>query len=113
VSTAAYQREYVKSTPERKAKARALVAKYQREHPEYVAYRGAKQRCNNERNAAYKNYGGRGIKFLFESFAQFFAVLGPRPEGLTLDRIDNDGHYEPSNVRWADYSTQIRNQRHS
>jgi hypothetical protein len=78
---------------------------------EYQAYHSAKNRCNNPRNPGYKYYGGRGIRFLFTSFEQFFAELGPRPPGLSLDRIDNDGNYEPGNARWAARSEQRRNQR--
>ena len=59
----------------------------------------------------YANYGGRGIKFLFTSFEQFFAELGPRPKGKSVDRINNDGHYEPGNVQWATRSEQRKNQR--
>jgi hypothetical protein len=59
----------------------------------------------------YQNYGGRGIKFLFTSFEQWFAELGHRPLGETIDRIDNDGHYEPGNVKWSTRSEQNSNQR--
>ena len=79
--------------------------------PEYNAYRHAKARCTNPKHRQWADWGGRGIKFLFTDFAQFFAVLGPRPKGLWLDRRDNDGHYEPSNVRWATPSQQNSNQR--
>jgi hypothetical protein len=65
------------------------------------------------------NYGARGIRFLFTSFEEFFAELGPRPEGkdangkalCSLDRKNNDGHYQPGNVRWATASEQRSNQR--
>lgn len=60
-----------------------------------------KYRCINKHHSSWKHYGGRGIEFRFSSFAEFFAELGPRPKGLTLDRIDNDGHYEVGNVRWV------------
>jgi hypothetical protein len=50
-----------------------------RQTPEWEAYYGAWQRCTNSKNKAYKNYGGRGIKFLFQSFDQFFAELGRKP----------------------------------
>jgi len=78
---------------------------------EYAAYQDAKRRCINPQYQAYADYGGRGIKFLFPSFEQFFAELGKRPEGRTLDRINNEGHYERGNVRWATWSEQSRNQR--
>jgi len=77
----------------------------------YLSYHGAKQRCNNPNAPRYEDYGGRGIEFRFKSIVELFNYLGDRPEGLTLDRIDNDGHYEIGNVRWATYSEQNRNQR--
>ena len=80
-----------------------------KETPEYRAYRNAKCRCGNPNTHNHHNYGGRGIKFLFTSFEQFYAEIGPRPCGLTLDRIHNEGHYKPGNVRWATRSQQNRN----
>lgn len=58
--------------------------------PEYKAYNNAKQRCTNPNYKGWHNYGGRGIKFLFTNFEQFFAELGRRPKGKSLDRKDND-----------------------
>lgn len=78
---------------------------------EYKIFNSAKQRCRNEKNPKWKYYGGRGIKFLFTSFRQFMKELGPRPPGLTVDRINNDGNYEPGNVRWATRSEQQLNRR--
>lgn len=70
--------------------------------PEYRIYQGAKARCTNPNRAAWKDYGGRGIEFRFESFRQFYEVVGPRPSKRhMIDRIDNDRHYEPGNVRWV------------
>jgi hypothetical protein len=80
--------------------------------PEWDAYVHAQQRCNNPKNISYVDYGGRGIKFLFTSFEQFFAELGFRPDGKSLDRYpSNDGHYEPGNVRWATAVQQANNKR--
>jgi hypothetical protein len=80
-----------------------------RNAPEYHAYYDAKRRCTKPKYCSYHRYGGRGIKFLFKSFRQFYDELGKRPNGLTLDRMDNDGNYEPGNVRWATRKEQARN----
>ena len=77
---------------------------------EYMSYIDAKRRCTNSTVASYPRYGGRGIKFLFTSFEQWFAELGHRPVGKTVDRINNDEHYSPGNVRWATPKEQRRNQ---
>lgn len=74
------------------------------------------QRCTNPNNAKYSYYGGRGIKVCarwLASFADFLADVGERPSPkLTLDRFpNNDGNYEPGNVRWATWSEQMRNRR--
>lgn len=77
---------------------------------EYLSYRAAKKRCHNPSHDSYKYYGGRGIKFLFKSFEEFLVALGPKPSPKhSVDRINNDGHYEPSNVRWATASEQQAN----
>src|ERR1700677_3037238 len=81
------------------------------ETAEYRAFRDALNRCTNPTLECWNNYGGRGIRFLFTSFEQFFAELGPRPEGMTLDRKNNDGNYEPGNVRWATWEEQQNNRR--
>lgn len=80
--------------------------------PEYYVYVAAKQRCTNPRNASYKNYGGRGIKFKFKDFQEFIKHIGLRPNSkVQLDRIKNDGNYEVGNVRWATKEEQMLNRR--
>lgn len=78
------------------------------------AYADAKRRCTNpysDLNA--RRYKERGIEFRFSSFQEFIAHIGPRPEGCSLDRIDNDGHYELGNVRWATRKQQAANRDNS
>ena len=81
--------------------------------PEYNAFRVAKCRCARGNDYRfYSNYRGRGIKFLFSSFHEFLKCLGRRPSTKhVLDRIDNDGNYEPGNVRWATISESMKNRR--
>jgi hypothetical protein len=79
---------------------------------EYSAFRQAKRRCTNPKAHNWKDYGGRGIKFCFESFEQFLAHIGPRPTPEhSLDRIENDGNYELGNVKWSTKLEQNRNRR--
>jgi hypothetical protein len=79
---------------------------------EYKAFWGAQQRCQNPKNPQYMNYGARGIEFRFDNVVDFYAEVGPRPTPAhSLDRIDNDGHYEKGNLRWATKKEQRLNQR--
>lgn len=77
---------------------------------EYLSYKNAFYRCNNQ---ADKNYYGRGIKFLYTGFKQFMQDVGPKPsKEHSLDRINNNGNYEPGNCRWVTIIEQARNRRH-
>lgn len=80
----------------------------------YTSWDTMTQRCTNPNNIAYKWYGGRGITICerWRKFANFLIDMGDRPEGTTLDRIDSNGNYEPSNCRWATRDVQHANQRH-
>jgi hypothetical protein len=82
------------------------------------SWRGMRERCNNPNHKHYKHYGGRGIKVCeewnnsFHSFL-FWSNNNGYAEGLSIDRKDNDGNYEPDNCRWANAKTQNRNSRHN
>lgn len=82
--------------------------------PEYWVWVAMRYRCNNNNSPVYKHYGGRGIKICerWNSFDNFISDMGRRPAGrYSIDRIDVDGDYEPSNCRWATQKQQTINRR--
>lgn len=82
-------------------------------HELFATWKMMWRRCTDEEYKQYKDYGGRGIAVCdrWKSFEHFAQDMGTRPEGMTLDRKNNDGNYEPGNCRWATRKEQIANQR--
>ncbi len=80
---------------------------------EYSSWGAMFQRCVNPNNPAYPRYGGRGISICkrWHKYENFLADMGRCPLGKSIDRINNDGNYDPHNCRWATATEQARNQR--
>lgn len=83
--------------------------------PTYYVWAAMIQRCTNPKNRDWASYGGRGITVdtRWRDFKEFLADMGEKPDGLTLDRIDNNGDYGPSNCRWTTTKIQANNKRNS
>jgi len=90
---------------------------FKNQHPFYNAWKSMIARCSNPNAKAYKDYGNRGIIVCerwvvkAQGFKNFVADMGEKPQGYSLERIDNNGNYEPSNCKWASKTEQQRNQR--
>ena len=85
-----------------------------KQHYLYSTWIGMKVRCYNPKRTNYQYYGARGIKVCqrwLDDFWNFVEDMGDRPEGHTLDRIETDGNYEPSNCKWSTHSEQASNKR--
>lgn len=83
--------------------------------PTYLSWGAMRARCKNPKNKKYHLYGGRGVSVCarWDKFENFLCDMGVRPEGMTLDRRDFNGNYEPGNCRWATYKEQAHNCRNS
>lgn len=84
--------------------------------PTYKTWNAMRARCQNPKSLAYSKYGARGIKVCdrWNTFAEFLADMGARPgPEYSIDRIDNSGHYEPGNCRWATVPQQVSNKRNN
>ncbi len=81
----------------------------------YWTWKGIWHRCTNPNYVYYHRYGGRGITVCdrWRSFDNFYVDMGDKPVGLTLERIDNDGNYEPDNCKWATWEVQANNKTHA
>lgn len=99
----------------KKCEINSAMKRHKDKGPEYKAWVSMKSRCYNPNENGYEHYGGRGIKVCdrwLDDYQSFLDDMGKRPSlNHSIDRIDNDGNYEPSNCKWSEPYEQVRNQR--
>jgi hypothetical protein len=83
-------------------------------NPSYSVWRGIRRRCKEKNHPSYRYYGAKGITYCerWESFENFFNDMGEKPEGFQIDRINNEGNYEPSNCRWVTFQENLEKKYH-
>lgn len=114
VSCGCYKKEICKNMTKPTSQQNGNYIDGRSKHPLYGTWFQMITRCENPNSKHYNRYGGRGIKVCddwhdFWKFVEWSNSVGGRPQGYTLDRIKNDGNYEPNNCRWANWRTQKTN----